>query len=246
MHCTVGRAWAFIQQVWMIFVHATQALTRYSNCVQLHAGNSSVLATTTSVNHWSLVKIQWCWQQGPAHFRWTCSCFDEALQQWVTLPTCLCQQYSQQTIGSSGSCSAVQGTVRASVEMSRQLRTWTHQYTGIHRVFQGVHRSRKPGSDKCWWIIVTHTHTLTLTNKFSPCVGHCHDQCGACSGCPNYSLPIKSTNIPIPSGDCRGIVHTGCSYYHTWLHADTHMYASNSSNQCSQAAALCTQAEKLE
>ena len=40
-------------------------------------------------------------------------------------------------------------------------------------------------------------------------------------------------------------MHTGCSYYHTWLLAATlpaHMHASNSSNRCSQAAALCTQA----
>ena len=38
-----------------------------------------------------------------------------------------------------------------------------------------------------------------------------------------------------------GLMHTGCSDYHTRLHADTHMHASNSSNQYSQAEVLCTQ-----
>ena len=57
--------------------------------------------------------------------------------------------------------------------------TWACQYTGIYRVFQGVHRSREPGCDKRG---VNDTYIDTY--HYSACGERCHDQCGAHSGSP--------------------------------------------------------------
>ena len=58
-------AWAFIAGLVaeIIFLFMCRASSS-SNCVKVHAENSSVLATT-SANFALIVGIQWCWQQKP-------------------------------------------------------------------------------------------------------------------------------------------------------------------------------------
>ena len=53
----------------------------------------------------------------------------------------------------------------------------------------------------------------------------------------------KSTNVQMTRWWLQG---PNAHWMHSWLYAAAHMHASNSSNQCNQAAALCTQAQRRQ
>ena len=118
--------------------------------------------------------------------------FASARVRFIHLPVFIDNLHSR--TGSFGPCSALQASLRASVQVSRQVRMWTcdmsiiiPEYIHAGRAFQGIYGSQEPEWDKHGWIIVntythTHTHTHTSTNKFSLRMGHCSNQCGTCSG----------------------------------------------------------------
>ena len=115
----------------------------------------------------------------------------------------------------------------------------------------------------CWWVVsyccvffLTHNYccyyceycllsSVYILRKPPPrCLAVIHRWGMVWLVCNTAGIQIKSTNVLMPQWSCRGLVHTECITMHTWLLAATHMHASNSSIQCSQAVGLCTQAEQ--